>query len=162
MTTYYFDLPTEAATEALARQMAAHLKPGDCLALTGPLGAGKTAFARAVIATALGLEPGQADIPSPTYTLVQTYDSPHATFWHADLFRLSDPQDATELGLDEGMLDGIALIEWPDRLGPALPARRLDVDLSVLPCSDPAIDPPRRLAITAHGTGWVWLEGLAP
>jgi tRNA threonylcarbamoyl adenosine modification protein YjeE len=118
----------ERATAALAGTLARALVPGDVVALEGDLGAGKTTFARALIA-AFAAEADQAppEVPSPTFTLVQTYDFPRATIWHFDLYRIDRPEDALELGIEEAFAEGIALIEWPERLGPLLPAHRIDV-----------------------------------
>ncbi|WP_207100732.1 tRNA (adenosine(37)-N6)-threonylcarbamoyltransferase complex ATPase subunit type 1 TsaE [Paracoccus shandongensis] len=105
----------ETLTAALARMLAATLRPGDTILLEGPVGAGKTHFARAFIRARQG--EGAEDVPSPTFTLVQTYDDPLGTeIWHADLYRLTDPSELAELGLDEALADAICLIEWPDRL----------------------------------------------
>jgi len=111
--------------------LAAALAPGDVVALAGDIGAGKTTFARALIG-AFAAEAGQAppEVPSPTFTLVQTYDFPRATLWHFDLYRIERPEDALELGIEEAFGEGIALIEWPERLGPLLPARRIEVRLA--------------------------------
>ena len=91
------DLPDEDATGRLAARLAAILCPGDVLLLSGPIGAGKTAFARALIRAAMS-NPAE-DVPSPTFTLVQTYPTPRGEIWHADLYRLSHPDEAVELGL---------------------------------------------------------------
>jgi tRNA threonylcarbamoyladenosine biosynthesis protein TsaE len=111
-------LPTEASTEALAATIAPHLRAGDTLLLEGEIGAGKTAFARALIRARLGRF---EDVPSPTFTLVQTYDAGDCDIWHADLYRLTSADEALELGLDAAFVEAICLIEWPDRLGPSLP-----------------------------------------
>ncbi|WP_029010687.1 tRNA (adenosine(37)-N6)-threonylcarbamoyltransferase complex ATPase subunit type 1 TsaE [Azospirillum halopraeferens] len=124
------DLPDEAATAALARRLAPRLRPGDVLALRGDLGAGKTAFARAMIRALL--DDADAEVPSPTFTLVQVYDTPALAVWHFDLYRLSGPDEVEELGWDEAA-GGVALVEWPDRLGPLLPADRLELTLSAGP-----------------------------
>ncbi len=118
-------LADEAATAALAAVLARQARSGDVLTLSGPLGAGKTSFARAFIA-ALGV---RDEVPSPTFTLVQTYETAVATVWHFDLYRLTGPDEVHELGLDEALIDGIVLIEWPERLGTLLPRERLDVVL---------------------------------
>jgi tRNA threonylcarbamoyladenosine biosynthesis protein TsaE len=120
-------LPDEAATRALARGLAALLKPGDLVAFHGDLGAGKTTFIRALI-NAL---PGAAEeVPSPTFTLVQTYLRAPFEVWHFDLYRLERPEEVYELGWEEAGGEAVVLIEWPGRLGPLLPSRRLDVVLN--------------------------------
>ncbi len=120
-------LADDAATAALAGRLAPLLRPGDTLLLEGNIGAGKTAFARALIRARLGRE---EDVPSPTFTLVQTYDDPEAEIWHCDLYRLTSPDEILELGLDAAFEDGICLIEWPDRLGAAAPKAALRLVLS--------------------------------
>lgn len=120
------ELPDEAATAALAADVAALARPGDVIALYGELGAGKTTFARAFI-RARG-ECGE--VPSPTFTLVQQYELGDATVWHFDGYRLRDPEEAWELGIEEAFSEGISLIEWPARFGSLLPARRLAITLS--------------------------------
>lgn len=128
MTTIAFDLADETATRHLGIQLAGLARAGDVLALWGTLGTGKTTLARAFIRTLTGPD---EEVPSPTFTLVQTYDTPIGMIWHFDLFRLERPEEAFELGLEEALADGIALIEWPERLGRLLPRTRLDVTLSV-------------------------------
>jgi tRNA threonylcarbamoyladenosine biosynthesis protein TsaE len=107
-----------AATEALGRALAPLLRAGDVVALFGDLGMGKTSFARGVLA-ALGLA---EEAPSPTFAIVQPYAPPEVSLplGHVDLYRLDDPEDAEELGLDEMLEDGALLVEWPERLGDAL------------------------------------------
>jgi tRNA threonylcarbamoyladenosine biosynthesis protein TsaE len=119
-------LADETATAALAAALARRARPGDVITLSGPLGAGKTRFARGFIA-ALGVAD---EVPSPTFTLVQTYETPSSVVWHFDLYRLTNPDEVWELGLEEALIDGILLIEWPDRLGALLPRQRLDVVLA--------------------------------
>jgi tRNA threonylcarbamoyladenosine biosynthesis protein TsaE len=121
-----FFSPDEAATEALAAKLAAPARPGDILLLSGPLGAGKTAFARAFI-RARAADP-TLEIPSPTFTLVQTYDLP-TPIWHYDLWRLSGPAALEELAWDEAQA-GIVLVEWPDRLGALTPPQALHIIIS--------------------------------
>ena len=119
-------LADASATAAFAARLAPLLRAPDVVALSGPLGAGKTLFARAVI-EALG---GPREVPSPTFTLVQTYDLAPAPVWHFDLYRLARPEDAYELDIEDAFADAISLIEWPERLGALLPADRLDVALA--------------------------------
>lgn len=114
MTPRQIILPDEAATLRFASAMAALLHPGDTLLLQGPIGAGKSAFARGVIRARLGR---MEDVPSPTFTLVQTYEAPDGDIWHCDLYRLTNPDEVLELGLQDAFQTAICLIEWPDRLG---------------------------------------------
>lgn len=123
------DLPDLAAAEALGARLGAVLGAGDAVALFGPLGAGKTTLARAAIRTRL--DEAEADIPSPTFTLAQTYVAPdRLEIWHVDLYRLEDPSEIAELGLEEAFDSAACLIEWPERAGPFLPDDRLDIRLS--------------------------------
>src|SRR5688500_9953255 len=121
-------LANEAQTAALAARLAARLGPGDAILLSGPVGAGKSAFARALIRARL--RDPRAEVPSPTFTLVQTYGEGPDTLWHADLYRLSHPDEVAELGLLAAFEEAICLIEWPDRLGPLAPASGLRLDLA--------------------------------
>ena len=141
-----------AATESLARALAPRAHRGDVIALRGPLGVGKTTFARAFIHGRAG---GDAvrEVPSPTFTLVQTYDLPGCPVWHFDLYRLEDPDEAWELGIEEGFAEAISLVEWPERLGGHLPERRLDVELLAGPAPDA-----RRVRLSG---GPDWLRRLA-
>lgn len=123
------DLPDLSATHALAARLAKLLRPGDAVLLEGPLGAGKSAFARAVLRAAAG-DPA-LEVPSPTFTLVQSYDLPAGPAHHFDLYRLDGPAGLAELGWDEAR-EGIVLVEWPDRLGEARPAEALVVALAPL------------------------------
>lgn len=119
-------LAHEADTQALGGRLAGHCRPGDVIALYGDLGAGKTTLARALIRRLAGPE---AEVPSPTFTLVQTYPTARLPVWHVDLYRLEDAREARELGLEDAA-SGLCLIEWPERLGADLPAARLEVRLS--------------------------------
>jgi len=121
-TLFAFSLVDEDATRALAERIADILQPGDTLLLEGDIGAGKSAFARALIRARLGR---MEDVPSPTFTLVQTYEDENGDIWHCDLYRLTHPDEALELGLDEAFEAAICLIEWPDRLGDAAPKSAL-------------------------------------
>lgn len=120
-------LPDAAATHAFGRRLGAHLGAGDVVCLSGALGAGKTTLARGAIEAWTG---HAEDAPSPTYTLVQTYEGEEGELWHVDLYRLRRADDAWELGLDEAFATAACLIEWPERLEGQLPRDRLDVDLT--------------------------------
>lgn len=121
-------LPDEAATDALGAKLAQILKAGDTVLLEGPIGAGKSHLARALIRARLGR---MEDVPSPTFTLVQIYEMPDTEIWHSDLYRLGHPDEILELGLEQAFGSAICLIEWPDRLGPHLPENALHVGLSI-------------------------------
>lgn len=138
-----FTAADETATAALAAAFARSLRPGDVVCLVGDLGAGKTAFARAAVRALTG-DPDE-EVPSPTFTLVQTYPAPAGTLWHFDLYRLSGPEEVFELGWEEATADGIVLVEWPARLGALLPARRIDVTIAG------AGEGPRRIVIERQG-----------
>ena len=120
-----FPLPDLGATRALGARIAATLRPGDAVALAGDLGTGKTTLARAILA-GLGVT---ETVPSPTFTLVQSYDTPHLSVSHYDLYRLKNERELDELGLDEALEFGAALIEWPERAERRLPSGRLTVQL---------------------------------
>ncbi len=113
------DLPGPAATDALGAALAAVLGPGDALLLSGDLGAGKSHLARALVRALAGAD---TPVPSPTYTLVQSYDAPGVHVVHADLYRLGDPSEVEETGLLDAFGRDLCLVEWPDRLGPLAPA----------------------------------------
>ena len=119
-------LPTEADTAALGTRLAALAQVGDCILLDGPIGAGKSHLARAFIRARLGRE---EEVPSPTFTLVQVYDSAAGEIWHADLYRLTHPDEVWELGLDDAFQRAICLVEWPDRLGGHVPQGALHLRL---------------------------------
>src|SRR6516225_6744443 len=110
------DLPDEAATAAFAARISELAEVGDVIALKGDLGCGKTSFARSFIRARGGAE----EVPSPTFTLVQIYELTPAAIWHFDLYRIKSSEDAFS--------EGISLIEWPERLGPLLPRRRLEIE----------------------------------
>jgi len=134
-------LPDALATLALGRRLGERIEPGDVICLSGNLGAGKTTLARGAIEAWTGYAD---EVPSPTYTLVQTYDGARGELWHVDLYRLKQPDDAWELGLEDALASAACLIEWPERLGGQLPADRLDVELK--PEGEG-----RTAALTAHG-----------
>jgi tRNA threonylcarbamoyladenosine biosynthesis protein TsaE len=120
-------LPDEAATAALAARVARHARAGDAVLLEGPLGAGKSAFARAFLRAASS-DPA-LEVPSPTFTLVQAYDLPAGPAFHFDLWRLDGPDGLRELGWEEAR-EGIVLVEWPDRLGDWRPGDALVIALA--------------------------------
>ena len=146
-----FALADVAATGRAAALLANLARAGDVIALWGDLGAGKTTFARGFIGA---LSPGEDSVPSPTFTLVQTYPTVQGDIWHFDLYRLKRADEAYELGIEEAFAAGISLIEWPDRLGGLLPRRRLDVTLA--PGATPES---RRLSLAGDKD---WANRLAP
>ena len=133
-----------AETEGLAQRLAPHAAPGDVIGLCGALGSGKTAFARAFIRARLG-RPAE-EVPSPTFTLVQLYEHAAGAIWHFDLYRLSAPEDAYELGIEDAFSHAISLIEWPEKLGALMPTDWLEVRLA--PGED---EEARIVTITPHG-----------
>jgi len=120
-------LPTPEATARLGAWLAAHLRPGDVVLLDGPIGTGKTHLARALIQARLGR---MEDVPSPSFTLLQTYEDGRGDIWHADLYRLSHPDEVIELGLEGAFQTAICLVEWPDRLTGLTPPDALRLRLS--------------------------------
>jgi len=120
-------------TTNFAESVAPHLGAGDVILLEGGLGAGKSHFARGVIQARQTVA---EDVPSPTFTLVQTYDVGDLEIWHADLYRLNSPDEAFELGLEDALEDSICLIEWPDRLAEATPANALQLRFEMTSCED--------------------------
>lgn len=146
---YALTLKGEDAALAFGARLAAICRPGDVIALRGGLGMGKTVIARGLIRALAGAD---EDVPSPTFTLVQPYDGPEFTIHHFDLYRLNDPEEAFELDIEDAFAEGVSLIEWPERLGPYLPGRRLDIFLN--PGSD---ETARRVEL--HGGG-DWPERL--
>jgi N-acetylmuramate 1-kinase len=120
------EIADEKALAALAAEVAAEARAGDLIALRGPLGVGKTTFARAFI-RALGCD---EEVPSPTFTLVQTYALAPCPVWHYDLYRLEQAEELWELGIEDALAEGIVLMEWPERAEALLPDARIDIDLS--------------------------------
>jgi tRNA threonylcarbamoyladenosine biosynthesis protein TsaE len=145
-TAFALDLPDEAATAGLAGRLAACARTGDVIGLAGDLGSGKTTFARAFI-RALGT--GDEDVPSPTFTLVEVYAfAGRPPVWHFDLYRLTAPEQSWELGIEDAFAEGISLIEWPERLGPLLPAEHLLLAL------EQGARPTTRVARLEASAGW--------
>ena len=122
-------IKNESELRPLVRRLAEQLAPGDVVFLEGDLGAGKTALARALVRTMTGHE--DEEVPSPTFTLVQTYDTSKGMIWHFDLYRLKTSEEVVELGWDEARGSGIVLVEWPERLGPLKPRDRLEIKISI-------------------------------
>ncbi|CAN7635211.1 tRNA (adenosine(37)-N6)-threonylcarbamoyltransferase complex ATPase subunit type 1 TsaE [Rhizobium sp. LjRoot254] len=127
MPTFSYFLADDEATRALGEDLALTVKPGDCLALSGDLGAGKSSLARALIRAIAGDD--ELEVPSPTFTLVQSYDLKYQVA-HFDLYRLADESELAELGLDEALERGVVLIEWPDKAGSALPGDAIRIEIS--------------------------------
>ena len=134
-------LADEAATARLGAALARRLQAGEAVCLSGPLGAGKSTLARALIRA---LTTPDEDVPSPTFTLAQFYEGPRLRVAHFDLYRLSSPDEAYEIGLDEALEDGAVVIEWPERLAGRLPRDRLDVEIAFE-------EQGRRARLTPHG-----------
>jgi len=145
-------LPDAPAMTRFARHLAPHLRAGDVLLLEGPIGAGKTHFARALIQRLLARP---EDVPSPTFTLVQTYEGTEFEIWHADLYRLTHPDEALELGLTEAFERALCVIEWPERLGADRPKTALTLRFHTEP------DDARQLAFLSDNDHWrARLKGL--
>jgi len=139
---------------ALAAHLAPLLKTGDVVTLSGGLGAGKTSFARALVRALSGK---QDEVPSPTFTLVQTYELPKILLWHFDLYRLEEKEaDILELGWDDARRFGVCLVEWPDRLGGLLPKDRLEIQIEFDKTSDLA----RKVTLLPFGSWSERLKGL--
>ncbi len=130
-------LANEAATERFMIDIAAALEPGDLVTLSGDLGAGKTTFARALIRYLAGDD--TIEVPSPTFTFMQTYELPRFTLVHADLYRLSGAAELAELGFDDLPDGAVVLMEWPDRAAGFLPPDRLDIAFTLSPALGPEV-----------------------
>ena len=120
----HIPLPNQQATEKLAQNLSSLLKGGDIVALWGDLGVGKSTLCRAVIQSLCGAD---TTVPSPTFTLIQSYLTPDFDIWHMDMYRLNEPDEAYELGIEEAFVSACCLIEWPDKLGSLLPDNRIDI-----------------------------------
>ena len=139
-------LPDQQATRALGRRLAGLIRPEDVIALRGVLGSGKTELARALIRARAGAD---IEVPSPSYTLVQDYRFPDLLIRHIDLYRIRDPAELLELGLDAPAAGEAWLIEWPERADAVLPADRLDLELR------PGDMPDARIADLNAGPSWI-------
>lgn len=124
-----YTLNGEEETAALAARLAGHLQPGDVLLLSGDLGAGKSVFARALIRALTGNR--DLDVPSPTFTLLQSYDTPAGSVWHFDLYRLEEPEEIYELGWEDALYERIVIVEWPQRLGGLAPPDHIGLGLEL-------------------------------
>jgi tRNA threonylcarbamoyl adenosine modification protein YjeE len=149
-------VPNEEALHRLVADIAIALEPGDLITLSGDLGAGKTTLARALIRYLAG-DP-TVEVPSPSFTLIQTYDLPRFTVVHADLYRLSGASELTELGFEDLPAGAVTLIEWPDRAPGFLPSDRLDIAITLAP--ELGLEH-RNLRITGHGAFGPRVERLA-
>ena len=125
-----FICPNIEATEKLAQKFAALAKPGDVFALFRTLGIGRSVFARAFIQSLTAAE----EVPSPTFTLLQTYDAPDFEIYHYDLYRLKSAEEIFELNMEEAMACGVCLIEWPEKMGGYLP--RNCIKINITPCGN--------------------------
>ncbi len=153
-------LPDPEATAAAGAALGLALHAGDAVMLHGDLGAGKSALARAAILAMLAEEGRAEDVPSPTFTLVQVYETARGEVWHADLHRLGGPEGVAELGLEEAFEDAVCFVEWPERLGDLAPARRLEIALAFAGADEAE---GRVLEATPVGEGWeAALAVLAP
>lgn len=123
-----FTTISEEETARIAADLAQKAVPGDVYALQGTLGAGKSVFARGFIQSLAG---AGTEVPSPTFTLVQTYETSQGMIWHFDLYRLTEPEQIYEIGWEEALADGIILVEWPQRLGGLLPPHMKSIEISI-------------------------------
>ena len=142
----------EEDMRVLAVRLSSLLKAGDVVTLQGDLGAGKTYFARALINA---LSEVEVEVPSPTFTLVQVYDSVTPEIWHFDLYRLEEESEILELGWEEARRQGVALVEWPERLGTLLPKDRLEISIAFVKDSENA----REVTFTPAGK---WIHRQQP
>ena len=119
-------LRNDRETRDFGAKLARILRAGDVVCLRGELGAGKTSMARGTIESLCEVD----EVPSPTFTLVQTYSAPKFDIWHFDLYRLEEPGDVWELGIEEALDDGVCLIEWPERIEGLLSGTELNIVLT--------------------------------
>ncbi len=150
------ELRSEQDTRKLAEMCLGHLKPSDTILLIGPVGIGKSFFARALIQAQMKKDGYLEDVPSPTFTLLQEYETSLGVFCHADLYRLGDPSELEELGMADYLAEAICLIEWPERLGSLVPKRHLRVEMSFEGTGED-----RQIKFLPSGEGWSWITELA-
>ncbi len=141
----HYDLPAEIDTKHLGAALAKTARAGDIICLYGELGVGKSTLARAFVRALCGAD---MDVPSPTFTLVQEYEAAEFNIVHADLYRLEDPEEIIEIGLEESFAEAVTLIEWPEHLGRFLPKERLELTLSSRSNGG------RMARLVAHGSHW--------
>ena len=122
-------ISTEKELEKIADEIIPLLSVGDVVALQGTLGVGKTTFVRTLIQRLLG---NSVDVPSPTFTLLQSYDTPNFTIYHFDFYRLKSPDEAYEVGIEDAFSDGVSMIEWPDKIGAHLPSKHKAISFEIL------------------------------
>ena len=151
--------PDRDTLEAWGRAVGAALPRPAVITLAGDLGAGKSTLCRMIIQA---LNPAITDIPSPTFTLVQQYDTPKGELWHCDLYRLKHPDEIQELGLEDAFHEVITLIEWPEKMGHYLPADRVDIQLTINMTSriSRGTDPLREMTILCEGDVNMDFSGL--
>jgi tRNA threonylcarbamoyl adenosine modification protein YjeE len=155
-TSFNLALADQVATHALAVDLAGVLEAGDLVALSGDLGAGKTTFARALIRHLAADQ--EAEVPSPSFTLMQAYELPRFPVLHADLYRLNDPAELTELGFDEAAENSAVLLEWPDRAEGLLPPDRFEIALTLSPAQGSSY---RNVRVSGYGQAAARVERLA-
>ena len=143
---YQTETTSPDQTADLAISIGQILKAGHCLLLVGSVGAGKSLFARALIQS---LQDTPEDVPSPTFTIVQTYETNLGDLWHCDLYRISSPHEVIELGLDDAMATAVTLIEWPENLAELTPPDALTVRINDLG------DNVRKLSFESTDSAWV-------
>lgn len=141
-------------THHITKILATHLQPRDVLCFTGPLGVGKTTFIRSLIHK---LTHSTENVPSPTFTLVQLFQTPLGTLWHFDLFRILESDEIIELGWEEALSSGLVIVEWPERLGDFLPQNRLHITLNFFTFFE-EFPEGRWLSLAGYGT---WTKRLA-
>lgn len=134
-------ISSEHDLDQITKALAPLLSVGDIVALNGTLGVGKTAFVRALIRY---LTHKKLEVPSPTFTLLQTYDTPDFTLYHFDFYRLKTPEEAYEVGIEDAFSDGVSMIEWPSKIKNLLPPKHKSISFEILP----------------NGNRHIWTEGF--